>query len=189
MTNTFMPHFKSDAELLDHQLKGLQWTVSHAYSGSAFYRQRIGQAGVRPEDIRSLADIRRLPFTSADDLRAGYPYPLLSVAPSRVVRIHASSGTTGKKKILAYTQKDIDDWAGFFARCYEMAGLTPEDRVQIAVGYGLWTAGIGFQLGCERFGSTAIPIGPGNVDLQCQFLVDFQSTVLCCTASVGLLTA
>ena len=189
MTKSFMPHFKSSRELLDHQLKGLQWTVSHAYSGSAFYRQRLGQAGVRPEDIQSLEDIRKLPFTSADDLRAGYPYPLLSVAPSRVVRIHASSGTTGKKKILAYTRKDVDDWAGFFARCYEMAGLSPEDRVQIAVGYGLWTAGIGFQLGCERFGSTAIPIGPGNVDLQCQFLVDFQSTVMCCTASMGLLMA
>ncbi len=136
-----------------------------------------------------LTTSEKLPFTQADDLRDGYPFPLLSVPMSDVVRIHASSGTTGKKKVLCYTQKDIDDWAHFFARCYEMAGLTPEDRVQIAVGYGIWTAGAGFQLGCEKFGAMAIPVGPGNVDMQCQFLVDLQSTVMCCTASMGLLMA
>jgi phenylacetate-CoA ligase len=189
MVKTFMPGFKSLAELQDHQLKGLQWTVAHAYGGSPFYRQRLDEAGVRPGDIRSLEDIRRLPFTAADDLRAGYPFPLLSVPEGRVVRIHASSGTTGKKKILAYTRKDVDDWAHFFARCYEMAGLTAADRVQIAVGYGLWTAGVGFQLGCERFGAMAVPIGPGNLEMQCQFLEDLQPTVMCCTASMGLLIA
>jgi len=149
----------------------------------------LEQAGVGSDDIRSLDDIRKLPFTKADDLRVGYPFPLLAVPDSEVVRIHASSGTTGKRKILAYTQKDIDDWAHFFARCYEMAGLTPEDRVQIAVGYGVWTAGVGFQLGCEKFGAMALPVGPGNVDMQCQFLVDLQSTVMSCTASMGLLMA
>jgi len=136
-----------------------------------------------------LEDISRLPFTVADDLREGYPFPLRSVPFDRIVRIHASSGTTGKRKVLCYTQKDIDDWADMFARCYEMAGLTQEDRVQIAVGYGVWTAGVGFQLGCERFGALVIPAGPGNLDMQCQFLEDFQSTVLCCTASMGLLMA
>ena len=105
------------------------------------------------------------------------------------MRIHASSGTTGKRKILGYTQKDIDDWRHFFARSYEMAGVTTLDRVQIAVGYGVWTAGVGFQLGCERLGALAIPVGPGNVDMHCEFLVDLQSTVLCCTASMGLLMA
>jgi phenylacetate-CoA ligase len=189
MSKTFMPAFKNSAELYDHQLKGLQWTVAHAYGGSAFYRKRLDQAGVRPQDVRSLEDIRRLPFTAADDLREDYPFPLLSVPEDRVVRIHASSGTTGKKKVLTYTQKDVDDWAQFFARCYEMAGLTIEDRVQIAVGYGLWTAGVGFQLGCERFGAMALPIGPGNLEMQCQFLEDLQSTVMCCTASMGLLVA
>ena len=108
---------------------------------------------------------------------------------SDVVRIHASSGTTGKRKVLCYTQKDIDDWAHFFARCYEMADLTAEDRVQICVGYGVWTAGVGFQLGCERFGALAIPAGPGNLDMQVEFLLDFQTTVMCCTASMGLLLA
>ena len=189
MPSTFMPSFNSSEELSAHQLKGLQWTVNHAYGGSAFYRKKFEGAGIKPEDIKSLDDISRLPFVTAQDLREGYPFPLLSVPLEQVVRIHASTGTTGKRKILAYTQKDIDDWAYFFARCYELAGLSREDRVQIAVGYGVWTAGVGFQLGCERFGALAIPIGPGNIDLQCQFLVDLRPTVMCCTASMGLLMA
>jgi phenylacetate-CoA ligase len=189
MPRSFMPAFKNSEQLRRHQLQGLQWTVAHAFSGSPFYRRRLDQAGVRPEDVRSLDDLSGLPFTTADDLREGYPFPLLSVPETQVVRIHASSGTTGKKKVLAYTQKDIDDWAHFFARCYEMAGLSRQDRVQIAVGYGLWTAGVGFQLGCERFGAMALPVGPGNLEMQCQFLEDFQSTVMCCTASMGLLVA
>lgn len=189
MPKTFVPSFTDTAELQDYQLEGLRWTVQHAFQGSDHYRRALTQAGVAPNDIQSLDDIRKLPFTTADDLRAGYPFPLLSVPLSDVVRIHASSGTTGKRKILAYTQRDIDDWGNFFARCYEMAGLTSEDRIQIAVGYGVWTAGVGFQLGCERFGALAVPVGPGNVDLQCEFLVDLQSTVMCCTASMGLLMA
>jgi len=189
MAKTFMPSFQNSDELLQHQIKGLQWTVDHAYKGSAIYRKKLEKSGVHPEDIKDLDDIRKLPFTTAEDLREGYPFPLLSVPEERIVRIHASSGTTGKRKILAYTQKDIDDWVHFFARCYEMAGLTEADRVQIAVGYGIWTAGFGFQLGCEKFGAMALPVGPGNVDMQCQFLVDLQSTVMCCTASMGLLMA
>jgi phenylacetate-CoA ligase len=189
MSDTFMPAFESLQELTDHQLKGLRWTVRHAYEGSPFYRERLEKAGVHPNDIHTLDDIRKLPFTTAEDLKDGYPFPLLSVPAKDVVRIHASSGTTGKRKILTYTQKDIEDWAHFFARCYEMAELTREDRVQIAVGYGMWTAGVGFQLGCERFGAMAIPVGPGNIDMQCQFLVDLKSTVLCCTSSMALLLA
>ncbi len=184
-----MPSFENVESLKNHQFKGLQWTVAHAYRGSEFYRQMLDDAGIQPEDLHSLDDIQKLPFTNADDLSQGYPFPLLSVPESEVVRIHASSGTTGKRKILAYSQKDIDDWTHIFARCYQMGGLTIEDRVQIAVGYGVWTAGISFQLGCERFGAMALPVGPGNVDMQCQFLVDLQSTVMCCTASMGLLMA
>lgn len=186
---TFMPDIRSLDELAEVQLKGLQWTVKHVYEGSKEYRKRFDEAGVRPEEIKGLDDLAKLPFTTADDLRAGYPFPLLSVPMEKVVRIHASSGTTGKRKVLCYTQKDIDDWANMFARCYEMAGLNEEDRIQIAVGYGVWTAGVGFQLGCERLGAMAVPAGPGNIDMQCQFLEDFQSTVLCCTASMGLLMA
>ena len=184
-----MPSVKTQEELRALQLKGLQWTVKHAYNGSPFYKTKLDDAGVRPEDIGSLDDLEKLPFTTAKDLQEGYPFPLLSVPFEKVVRIHASSGTTGKRKVLCYTQKDIEDWTHFFARCYEMAELTPEDRVQIAVGYGVWTAGISFQMGCEAYGSMAIPAGPGNLDMQCEFLIDFQTTVMCCTASMGLLIA
>jgi len=189
MTKSFMPTVTTQEELREIQVKGLKWTLSHACNGSDFYRKRLDDAGIRPEDIHDLDDLDKLPFTTADDLRAGYPFPLLSVPFDKVVRIHASSGTTGKRKVLCYTQKDIDDWTHFFARCYEMARLTPEDRVQIAVGYGVWTAGISFQMGCEAFGAMAIPAGPGNLDMQCDFLVDFKSSVMCCTASMGLLVA
>jgi phenylacetate-coenzyme A ligase PaaK-like adenylate-forming protein len=186
---TFMPPFTSREELAAHQLRGLRWTVRHAREGSPFYRSRLDAAGIGPEDIRSLEDLSRLPFVTAEDLRDDYPFPLRSVPFEQIVRIHSSSGTTGKRKILTYTQKDVDDWAHFFARCYEMAGVTPLDRVQIAVGYGLWTAGVGFQAGCEKVGAMAVPTGPGNLDLQCEFLVDLQPTVFCCTASMGLLLA
>ncbi len=189
MTRTFMPYLKTVAELAAHQLQGLQWTVRHAYEGSSFYRAKLDEAGITPDDITSLDDLRKLPFATGEELRDGYPFPFRSVPFEQIVRIHASSGTTGKRKILCYTQKDIDDWKHFFARSYEMAGVTPLDRVQIAVGYGVWTAGTGFQLGCEQLGAIAVPIGPGNIDLQCEFLVDLQSTVLCCTASMALLMA
>jgi len=189
MTKTFMPAVRTRDELSDLQLRGLRWTIEHAYGGSSAYRKKLDNAGIAPDGIHSLADLERLPFTTAQDLQEGYPFPLLSVPMEKVVRIHASSGTTGKRKVLCYTQRDIEDWTHFFARCYEMAGLTSEDRVQIAVGYGVWTAGISFQMGCEAFGALAVPAGPGNMDMQCQFLVDFGSTVLCCTASMGLLLA
>jgi len=178
MPKTFMPEMKTGEELRDHQVKRLKWTVAHAYNGSSAYKKKMDDAGFKPGDIHSLDDLRYLPFTTATDLQEGYPFPLLSVPFSKVVRIHASSGTTGKRKVLCYTQKDIDDWTHFFARCYEMAGLTSEDRIQIAVGYGVWTAGISFQMGCEAFGAMAIPAGPGNLDMQCQFLVDFQTTAI-----------
>ena len=189
MEKTFLPSFRTTEELEALQLAGLQRTVRHAYEGSPFYRKRFDEAGVAPEDIRRLSDLRRLPFVTARDLQENYPFPLLSVPLDRIVRLHASSGTTGKRKVMVYTAKDVDDWADMFARCYAFADLSPLDRVQICVGYGVWTAGVGFQLGCERFGAFAIPAGPGNLDMQMQFLVDFGSTVLCSTASMALLMA
>ena len=117
MTKTFMPTVKTKEELLDLQVEGLKWTVNHVYKGSPFYRKILDEQGVKPEDIRSLDDLGKLPLTTADDLRDGYPFPLLSVPFEKVVRIHASSGTTGKKKVLCYTQKDIDDWMHFYPRC------------------------------------------------------------------------
>ncbi len=189
MLSRFPATFSSQADLERLQLAGVQWTVTHAWNNSPFYRERFKQAGVSPEDIRTLADLQKLPFTTADDLRAGYPFPLRAMPFEDLVRIHSSSGTTGKRKVLCYSQKDLDDWAAMFGRCYEMAGVTREDRVQICVGYGLWTAGIGFQTGCERFGALAVPVGPGNLEIQTTFMMDLQSTVICCTASMGLLLA
>lgn len=182
----FIPSHSAD-EISALQLSGLKWTVAHAYAGSPFYRARLDDLGIAPGDISDLSDLTKLPFTTAYDLQACYPLPLLSVPEERVVRIHGSSGTTGKRKILTYTQKDIDDWANMFARCYELAGLTVLDRVQICVGYGLWTAGAGFQLGCERFGAMALPVGPGMLDIQLQMLTDLGATCLCSTASMALL--
>ena len=185
----FPPKVANREELKEYQLKGLQWTVNHVWQNSPFFRESFERSGVAPGDIKTLDDLRCLPFTGADDFRRGYPYPMLSVAHEDIVRIHASSGTTGKRKIVCYTQKDIDDWLDMFSRCYEMANLTRNDKVQICVGYGVWTAGVGFQLGCERFGAMTIPSGPGNLEMQMTFLEDFGTTVLCCTASMALLVA
>ncbi|MEW6672668.1 MAG: phenylacetate--CoA ligase [Thermodesulfobacteriota bacterium] len=186
---SFIPRDLSRDRLFKIQLDGLKWTVLHAYNHSPFYRQKLDQAGIGPDDIRTLADIRHLPLIDKEDLQQGYPFPLQAVPFEKIVRVHASSGTTGKRKVLGYTQKDIDTWADIFARCYELAGLTREDRVQIAVGYGLWTAGVGFQAGCERFGAMAIPLGPANADMHCEMLVDMETTVFCATASMALLMA
>jgi phenylacetate-CoA ligase len=185
----FIPRDLSQDRLKQMQLDGLQWTVGHVWRNSAVYRKKLEAAGVRPEDIRSLDDLQQLPFTDKDDLREGYPFPLRSAPFADICRIHASSGTTGKRKVLCYTRKDLDDWSHFFARCYELAGLTTEDRVQIAVGYGLWTAGVGFQAGCERFGAMAVPVGPANADMHCELMVDLETTVFCATASMALLMA
>ncbi len=185
----FIPYDLDEEQLKEIQLKGLQWTVRHVYDHSLFYRNKFDEAGIRPEDVRSLSDMQHLPFVDKDDLLQEYPFPLRSAAYKDIVRIHASSGTTGKRKVLCYTQKDIDVWANLFARCYQMAGLTRHDRVQIAVGYGLWTAGVGFQAGCERFGAMAIPLGPANAEMHCEMLVDMETTVFCSTASMALLMA
>ncbi|MCK5681642.1 phenylacetate--CoA ligase [bacterium] len=185
----FQPQVNNLTELNEHQLKGLKWTVNHAHKNSTFFKEKFNQAGITPDIIKSLDDLRKLPFTTASDFRSDYPYPMRSVAHADIIRIHASSGTTGKRKVACYTQKDIDDWRDMFCRCYEMAGLTREDRVQICVGYGVWTAGAGFQLACEQFGAMAIPSGMGNLEMQMTFLEDFETSVLCCTASMALLVA
>jgi phenylacetate-CoA ligase len=186
---SFIPYDLTDDKLKNIQLNGLKWTVGHAYKNSSFYKKKLDKAEIRPEDIRSLKDIEHLPFTDKDDLQQEYPFPLRAAPFEDIVRIHASSGTTGKRKVLCYTQRDLDVWADMFARCYELAGLTREDRVQIAVGYGLWTAGVGFQAGCERFGAMAVPLGPANAEMHCEMMVDMQTTVFCSTASMALLMA
>jgi phenylacetate-CoA ligase len=185
----FIPYDLSEDKLKKVQLDGLKWTTAHSYTNSPFYRQKFDNAGIHPEDVRSLGDIEHLPFTDKEDLRREYPFPLRAVPFEDIVRIHASSGTTGKRKVLCYTGRDIELWADMFARCYELAGLTREDRVQIAVGYGLWTAGIGFQAGCERFGAMAVPVGPANTEMHCEMMIDMETTVFCSTASMALLMA
>ena len=140
-------------------------------------------------EVRSAEDFKKLPFVDKAELRNAYPLGIQAVPDEEVVRIHSSSGTTGKPVIIPYTAKDVDDWATMFARCYEIAGITPKDRIQITPGYGLWTAGIGFQAGCEKLGAMAIPMGPGNTDKQLQMMIDLESTVICATSSYALLLA
>lgn len=146
-------------------------------------------AGIDPDSILTHEDFIKLPFTEKQELREGYPLGIKAVPDEEVVRIHSSSGTTGTPIIVPYTKQDVDDWAIMFARCYEMAGITKLDRIHITPGYGLWTAGIGFQLGCELLGAMAIPMGPGNTDKQLKMMVDLGSTVLCATSSYALLLA
>lgn len=146
-------------------------------------------AGFDPDDLKTAEDFKKLPFTEKSELREGYPLGIQAVPDEEVVRIHSSSGTTGTPIIIPYTKQDVDDWAMMFARCYRLAGITNKDRIHITPGYGLWTAGIGFQLGCELLGAMAIPMGPGNTDKQLKMMVDLESTVLCATSSYALLLA
>lgn len=186
-THRFLPDLHADS-LLAQQLEGVRWTLNQAMR-SPQYRAKLEAAGVQSQDVRDMDDVRRLPLTTVEDLRRGYPLPLLCVPEKDVVRIHASSGTTGKRKILAYTHRDLKTFSLQMARCYELAGLTPLDRMQVAVGYGLWTAGAGFQLGAERFGALTIPVGPGNLEMHLQLLEDMGATCFGATASMALLLA
>lgn len=174
-------------EMTDQQLSALRNQLSTLKDRSPFYAKKFD--GIDMADVRTQADFEKLPFSEKDDLRAAYPLGLQAVPDSAVVRIHSSSGTTGTPVIIPYTQKDVDDWAIQFARCYEMAGITSFDRIHITPGYGLWTAGIGFQLGAERLGAMAIPMGPGNTDKQLKMMEDLGSTVLGATSSYALLLA
>ena len=154
---------------------------------NGFYANKF--AGLYPLDIKSVEDFRKLPFSDKDDLRKAYPLGLQAVPDEEVIRIHSSSGTTGMPVIIPYTKRDVEEWAIMFKRCYETAGITPLDRLHITPGYGLWTAGIGFQAGCELLGAMAIPMGPGNTDKQLRMMMDLKSTVLCATSSYALLLA
>jgi phenylacetate-CoA ligase len=173
-------------EMTDETLGRIRESLGCAKK-SGFYARHF--RGIGPGDIKSREDFEKLPFTGKEELRSAYPLGLLAVDEERVVRIHSSSGTTGTPVIIPYTQKDVGDWALMFKRCYETAGVNAGDRVHITPGYGLWTAGIGFQLGAELLGAMAIPMGPGNTDKQLKMMVDLKSTVLCATSSYALLLA
>lgn len=169
------------------QLQQVDAQVKRLLKTDSFYGELYRKAGIT--GVSSQEDFEKLPFSSKDDLRDAYPLGIQAVPEEEVVRIHSSSGTTGKPVIIPYTAKDVDDWAIMFARCYETAGVTNKDRVQITPAYGLWTAGIGFQNGAEKLGAMAIPMGPGNTDKQIQMMIDLKSTVLTATSSYALLLA
>lgn len=169
------------------QLEQVNKQIDALTTAGSFYGKKLKEAGV--SGVKSEEDFEELPFSEKADLRDAYPLGLMTAPEDKVVRIHSSSGTTGLPVIIPYTQKDVDDWATMFARCYEMAGITRQDRIQITPGYGLWTAGIGFQLGCEKLGAMAVPMGPGNTEKQLQMMMDLKTTVLCSTSSYALLLA
>lgn len=165
----------------------LKNAVTYAKENSEFYKNIF--ADVNIDELNSFEDFKKLPFSDKYDLRNAYPLGIQAAPDEKIVRIHSSSGTTGKPIIIPYTAKDVDDWAIMFARCYETAGITNLDRIQITPGYGLWTAGIGFQAGAEKLGAMSIPIGPGNTEKQLELMVDLQSTVITATSSYALLLA
>ncbi len=174
-------------KLNDTQLSQVDAQIKRLVKTDSYYGKKYRELGIT--DVTSQEAFEELPFSSKDDLRNAYPLGIQAVPDEEVVRIHSSSGTTGKPVIIPYTAKDVDDWATMFARCYETAGVTKKDRVHITPGYGLWTAGIGFQAGAEKLGAMVIPMGPGNTDKQLQMMMDLKSTVLTATSSYALLLA
>ena len=174
-------------KLNEKQLQQVDAQVKRLLKSGSFYGEVYRKAGIF--GVSSQEDFEKLPFSSKDDLRNAYPLGIQAVPEEEVVRIHSSSGTTGKPVIIPYTAKDVDDWAIMFARCYETAGITNKDRIQITPAYGLWTAGIGFQLGAEKLGAMTVPMGPGNTDKQLQMMMDLKTTVLTATSSYALLLA
>ena len=171
------------------QLQRLQQTVRYVYERVPLYRERLDAMKVRPEDIRSLEDVRRLPFTTKEDFRANYPYGLFAVPMKDIVRIHASSGTTGQPTVVGYTEQDIDMWATCVARLCAAGGATREDIAQISFGYGLFTGALGLHFGLAKLGAAVVPISSGNTERQIQLMADFGSTVLVATPSYALYMA
>ena len=167
----------------------LKKIVAHAYNYSPFYRKRFDEHGVRPEDINSIEDIVKLPFTVKQDLRDNYPFGMMCVPMTDILRLHASSGTTGKPIVVGYTQKDLDNWSEAVARCLTAFGLGSDDLVQISYGYGLFTGGLGAHDGVTKIGGTVIPTSSGNTQKQLQLMQDFGATAVACTPSYALYMA
>jgi phenylacetate-CoA ligase len=173
-------------ELKELQLQKLKKMVRYTYDNVKFYRDKLDSMKVSPDDIKSLDDIRRLPFTIKDDLRENFPYQLFATPMKDVVRIHASSGTTGKPTVVGYTRNDLEMWAEAIARLASAAGVTADDIAQISFGYGLFTGGFGLHYGLERIGAAIIPVSSGNTERQIKIMQDFSPTVLICTPSYAL---
>jgi len=168
------------------QLKRLQQVVNRIYHGVGFYKKSFDKAGVTPDDLKTLDDLKRFPFTTKQDLRDNYPFGMFAVPMSNVVRLHASSGTTGRSTVVGYTKRDIDTWAELIARCLVAANLTKGDIIHNAYGYGLFTGGLGLHYGAEKLGASVIPMSGGNTKRQLMILQDFGPTAICCTPSYAL---
>jgi len=173
-------------KLQDDRLREL---VKRVYESSPFYRKRFDGAKIKPEDIRSKKDLAKVPFTIKEDLRDNYPLGMLAVERSKIVRMHASSGTTGNPTVVAYTKKDIEAWAELNARCLETCGVSSNDVVQVSYGYGLFTGGLGLHYGAEHMGAKVIPASTGNTKRQIKLMKDLGTTVICCTPSYALFLA
>ena len=171
------------------QLQRLQWSLQHAYDNSPVYKAKFDEAGVHPDDCKSLADLAKFPFTTKKDLRDSYPFGMFAVPREQVARIHASSGTTGKPTVVGYTLKDIDIWAGVVARSIRAAGARPGDILHNSYGYGLFTGGMGVHYGAEKLGLTVVPFGGGQTERQIQLIQDFQPTIITVTPSYMLAIA
>ncbi len=178
---------REDLERL--QFTRLKATLDRVYENVPFYKTKFDQAGIKPDDIKSLSDATKIPFTTKQDLRDNYPFKLFAVPRDEVVRVHASSGTTGQVTVVGYTQNDIDGWAGLVARCLVSYGASKDDTIQVAYGYGLFTGGLGLHYGAEKLGAMTIPMSGGNTQRQIKVMQDFGSTVLCCTPSYALYMA
>ena len=173
-------------ELRGLQLSRLRETLAHAYANNQAYRAKFDEAGVRPDDLRSLEDLARFPFTTKQDLRGAYPFGFFAVPMERVVRIHASSGTTGKPTVVGYTKQDIATWAGLVARSIRAAGGAPGMKVHVAYGYGLFTGGLGAHYGAEELGCTVIPVSGGQTERQVDLILDFEPDIIMVTPSYML---
>ncbi len=176
----------SRAEMEQIQLQRLIRTIERVYENVPFYRDKMDIAGLRPADIKSLDDLGKLPFTNKTDLRDTYPFGLFAVSQDEIVRLHASSGTTGKPVVVGYTQNDIETWSDLIVRTMHAARVSSKDTVQVAYGYGLFTGGMGVHYGAEKVGARVIPISGGNTRKQIELMEDFQTTVLACTPSYAL---
>ncbi len=168
------------------QLQRLKWSVKHAYENVPMYRQRFDEAGVHPDDLQTLSDLAKFPFTYKDDLRANYPFGLFAVPREQIVRVHASSGTTGKPTVVGYTRRDIDMWANLVARSMRASGTKPGDIVHIAYGYGLFTGGLGAHYGAERLNCTVVPVSGGMTERQVMLIQDFKPSTIMVTPSYML---
>ena len=176
-------------ELRKHQLQQLKEKVKFCYDNTVFYRKKFNSAGISPEDIKTLDDIQKIPFTVKNDLRDNYPLGMLGVNPHDIVEIHASSGTTGNPIIGAYTRSDMDVWQELMARSLYTAGVRKQDVIHIAYGYGLFTGGLGFHYGAQKIGTAIVPIGGGMTQRQIKLMKDLGATVLCCTPSFAVYLA